>query len=90
MFIVFKSKLELVVGISAQDMKLELNTDDGRFVCELTDDAKTLESLGVWDRAMLTVIDTTGCSQSFDNSSDTSSRYMIDDEKYENRKGELM
>jgi hypothetical protein len=44
-FFVLKIKLELVVGIYAQDMRLELRSPDGKFLAELFGDDRTLEEV---------------------------------------------
>uniref|UniRef100_A0A1I8B7I6 CAP-Gly domain-containing protein n=1 Tax=Meloidogyne hapla TaxID=6305 RepID=A0A1I8B7I6_MELHA len=45
-FIEFKVKLEMVVGIYAQDMKLELHSPNDKFCSELVGDDRTLEEVG--------------------------------------------
>ncbi|KAI1727111.1 CAP-Gly domain-containing protein [Ditylenchus destructor] len=84
----FKIKLELVVGIYAQDMKLELRNAQGKFLAELFGDDKTLEELGVANQSVVHVIDTTGNSPLSDGLSGDSSqaRYVMNDDKYANRK----
>lgn len=82
-------KLELVVGIYAQDMKLELRSAQGKFLAELFGDDKTLEELGVTNQSVVHVIDTTGNSPLSDgiNGDSSQARYVMNDDKYANRKG---
>jgi len=86
----FKVKLELIVGVYTQDMKLELRGEDGRFLAELFGDDKTLEELGVKDKSIIHVKDTSGNSMGLDtgegSAGNMSARYVMNDEKYDNRK----
>uniref|UniRef100_A0A915CPI7 CAP-Gly domain-containing protein n=1 Tax=Ditylenchus dipsaci TaxID=166011 RepID=A0A915CPI7_9BILA len=83
----FKIKLELVVGIYAQDMKLELRSAEGKFLAELFEDGKTLEELGIKDESVIHVVDTTGNSPSMDaESGQNSARYTLNEDDYANRK----
>lgn len=86
----FKVKLELIVGIYVQDMRLELRTEDGRFQAELFGDDKTLEGLGVKDKCTIHVKDASGAGAGLGGGAEdggASARYVLSDEKYDARKG---
>lgn len=85
----FKIKLEMVVGIYAQDMKLELHSPDGKFCPELVGDDRTLEEMGVIDNSIIHVNDVSQKLSSLipqDSNTSNVEHYVIPDEKYSARK----
>ncbi|KAL7075006.1 hypothetical protein ACQ4LE_005484 [Meloidogyne hapla] len=88
-FIEFKVKLEMVVGIYAQDMKLELHSPNDKFCSELVGDDRTLEEMGVTDNSIVHVRDISQNSSSLipqDSNTSSVEHYIIPDEKYSARK----
>ncbi|VDM99817.1 unnamed protein product, partial [Onchocerca ochengi] len=81
-----KELLQLVVGSSIECMRTELYDKDGKFVSSLTDDQTTLENLGMTDR-------TPTCTLLYNPISygnvATVGKYMISEEKYDERKDSL-
>uniref|UniRef100_A0A183V5Z0 Ubiquitin-like domain-containing protein n=1 Tax=Toxocara canis TaxID=6265 RepID=A0A183V5Z0_TOXCA len=75
--------LQLVVGIAAGSMQMELLDRNGKYVTSLTDDLATLESLGVCDGMRIHVKDVSGeIASLLDHSVE---KYKISDEEYEQR-----
>lgn len=79
-----KNKLQLIVGMTAKAMQVELHDKDGKFIASLTDDLATLEHLGICDGMQIHVSDTSGEIAKLLDSS-MIEKYNISDEQYDQR-----
>lgn len=79
-----KRKLELVVGTTADSMRIQLYDVDGKLKGELTDETKSLKSLGVLDGYRIHAVDITGGNEELKDDSMVE-KYEITDEAYSKR-----
>ncbi|VDK42252.1 unnamed protein product [Anisakis simplex] len=79
-----KSKIQLVVGMAAEAMQIELRDKTGKFIASLTDDMATLENLGIGDGMNVHVKDSSGLVSNLMDPSMVE-KYAISDEQYDQR-----
>ncbi|EGT45660.1 hypothetical protein CAEBREN_06155 [Caenorhabditis brenneri] len=79
-----KKKLELVVGTTADSMRIQLFDENGQLKNELQDGAKSLKELGVRDGDRLHAIDITGANEELKDESMVE-KYEMSDEAYSKR-----
>ncbi|CAL2037600.1 unnamed protein product [Caenorhabditis brenneri] len=79
-----KKKLELVVGTTADSMRIQLFDENGQLKSELQDGAKSLKELGVRDGDRLHAIDITGANEELKDESMVE-KYEMSDEAYSKR-----
>uniref|UniRef100_A0A1I7U2N6 CAP-Gly domain-containing protein n=1 Tax=Caenorhabditis tropicalis TaxID=1561998 RepID=A0A1I7U2N6_9PELO len=80
----FKKKLELVVGTTADSMRIQLFDGNDQLKGELTDGAKSLKELGVRDGYRIHAIDVTGGNEDFKDESMVE-KYEMSDDAYSKR-----
>uniref|UniRef100_A0A914ZMJ9 CAP-Gly domain-containing protein n=6 Tax=Parascaris univalens TaxID=6257 RepID=A0A914ZMJ9_PARUN len=79
-----KNKLQSIVGMTIETMRLELHDKDENLISALTDDCATLEELGICDGMQIYVSDSSG--EIAPTLNDTMiEKYDITDEQYEQR-----
>ena len=81
-----KSTLERRFGSDVENQQIQLHTGNGDFICEMADNAMTLESYGTQDGQCLHCIDTNP-SCNFGEFEDLSKveKYVMDDAEYDKR-----
>uniref|UniRef100_A0A8R1I3S7 CAP-Gly domain-containing protein n=1 Tax=Caenorhabditis japonica TaxID=281687 RepID=A0A8R1I3S7_CAEJA len=79
-----KRKLELIVGTTADSMKIHLFDSDDQPKGELTDGAKSLKELGVRDGYRIHAIDVTGANEDFKDESMVE-KYEMSEDAYDKR-----
>jgi len=80
----FKIKLELIVGVYRQDMRLQLREPSGKLLAEIIGDTRSLEQLGLADGLVVHVIDIAHNTPSFTGTEDAE-KFVLTDEKYDAR-----
>ncbi|EFO87816.1 hypothetical protein CRE_05386 [Caenorhabditis remanei] len=79
-----KKKLELVVGTTAESMRIQLYDGDDQLKGELTDGTKSLKELGVRDGFRIHAVDVTGGNEDFKDESMVD-KYEMSDDAYNKR-----
>ncbi|CAO4376049.1 unnamed protein product [Caenorhabditis nigoni] len=79
-----KKKLELVVGTTAESMRIQLFDGDDQLKGELTDGSKSLKDLGVRDGYRIHAVDVTGGNEDFKDESMVE-KYEMSDDAYDKR-----